>query len=151
MPGEYRLSVFHPPNYYVKQASYDGIDVLKAPLVASSSPETVNIVLSPNVARVTGTVVDRKRQPASGVQVVLVPEKDRDRVELYRSTTTDTTGRFTLTGITPGDYKVFAWESLEPYGYFNPQNLEPVEQQATTVHLTESSAATVELRMVLAP
>jgi hypothetical protein len=102
MPGGYRLYVFHPPNYCVKQASYNGIDVLKAPLVASSSPETVNIVLSPNVARVTETVVDLKRQPASGVQVVLVPEKDRDGAELYKSAITDTTGRFTVTGITLG-------------------------------------------------
>jgi hypothetical protein len=60
----------------------------------------------------------------------------------------DTAGRFTLTGIAPGDYKIFTWELLEPYAYFNPKNLVSVEEQGTRVSVTESSAATVEVRMI---
>jgi len=150
MAGEYMLSVvLLPPTDYIKQALYDGSDVLNGPLlVTSSGPGTLTIVLSSKGGQITGTVVDAKRLPARGVQAVLVPDEHRDRAELYKTAMTDDAGRITLTGIAPGNYKLFAWEALEPYAYYDPKVIERFEQQGTPVHVTETSTASVEVRMI---
>src|SRR2546428_247919 len=150
MAGEYILSVvLLPPTYYIKQALYDGSDVLNGPLlVTSSGPGALTIVLSSKGGQVTGTVVDAKRLPARGVQAVLVPDEHRDRAELYKTAMTDDAGRITLTGIAPGNYKLFAWEALEPYAYYDPKVIERFEQQGTPVHVTETSTVNVDVRVI---
>src|SRR6266850_1326580 len=150
MAGEYMLSVvLLPPTDYIKQALYDGSDVLNGPLlVTSSGPGTLTIVLSSKGGQITGTVVDAKRLPARGVQAVLVPDEHRDRAELYKTAMTDDAGRITLTGIAPGNYKLFAWEVLEPYAYYDPKVIERFEQQGTPVHVTETSTANVDVRVI---
>ncbi|HYR92403.1 MAG TPA: carboxypeptidase-like regulatory domain-containing protein [Terriglobia bacterium] len=150
MAGEYRLTVLPlPNNYYTKEARYDGIDVLEDPLlVSSSAPGILTIVLSSKGGRITGTVVDAKRMPARGVQAVLVPDEHRDRSELYRTAIADDAGRITLTGIAPGNYKLFAWEALEQYAYYDPKVVESFAQQGTPVHVTETTTANVQVRMI---
>ena len=150
MAGEYMLSVvLLPPTDYIKQALYDGSDVLNGPLlVTSSGPGTLTIVLSSKGGQITGTVVDAKRLPARGVQAVLVPDDRRDRAELYKTAITDDAGRITLTGIAPGNYKLFAWEALEPYAYYDPKVIERFEQQGTPVHVTETSTVNVDVRVI---
>src|SRR5438105_1387545 len=50
---------------------------------------------------------------AVGVQVVLIPDQDRARYDLYKVAPSDSARHFTIRGITPGAYKVFAGEALE--------------------------------------
>jgi hypothetical protein len=47
--------------------------------------------------------------------------------------------------VPPGDYKLFAWEALEPFGYFDPDLLNKSESQAKPLHVIESSKLNVEL------
>src|SRR6185295_12510677 len=93
--------------------------------VSASMPRgaTLNIVLSPNVGQVEGIVLDDRQQPVAGVQAALIPERSRDRIDLYKAATTDQNGRFMIRAVTPGDYKLFAWEALESFGYFDPDLL----------------------------
>ena len=69
----------------------------------------------------------------------------------YQSTgygVTFDSGRFALTDVAPGDYKLFAWEALDPYAYFDPKILEPFEQQGKPVHVAESTTANVEVEII---
>jgi len=43
----------------------------------------------------------------------------RDRA-VHKAAASDQAGRFTLRGIAPGNYKLYAQESLENNGYFDP-------------------------------
>jgi len=149
MAGEYRLSLLLQPGYYIKEARYNGSDVLNGPLlVSSSTPGTLDIVLSPKVGRISGVLVDAKQKPDRSVQIVLIPAEQRDRSDLYRTASTDDSGRFALTDVAPGDYKLFAWEALDPYAYFDPKILEPFEQQGKPVHVAESTTANVEVEII---
>jgi hypothetical protein len=151
--GEYRVSISTTqggPDYFIKEARFDRNDVLSQPLVLSSSlsgEASLEITISPNVASVEGTVTDQKLQPMPGVQAVLVPDQ-RDRTELFKAVTTDQTGHFSIRAITPGDYKLFAWEALENNAYFDPELIKQVEKQGKPIHIGESSKADVELRSI---
>src|SRR5262249_6544813 len=128
-PTEYRLAISGlPPGFYVKDARLGGADVLgKEFPIASSVSGGFNIVVSPSSGEVSGAVQDDRQQPVAEALVALVPDRQRDRSDLYKSATTDASGRFTVRGITPGDYKLFAWEDLARGGYFEPGLLQKVE------------------------
>jgi len=51
--------------------------------------------------------------------VVLIP-RVRDRNERYRIAGTDQNGQFTIRGIVPDQYSLFAWEDIEPNAYRDP-------------------------------
>jgi hypothetical protein len=50
--------------------------------------------------------------------------------------------------VTPGNYKLFAWESFESNAYFDPQVLRQYEDQGKPVRVTEGGKATVEAKMI---
>jgi hypothetical protein len=143
--GTYNVAVSES-GYYVKQARYDGADVLSSPLkfVSGGVSSTLEVVISSNVAQVSGTITDALLKPTDGAFVVLVPDKRRDNLEFFHDTTTDARGRYTLENIWPGDYKLYVWESIEYGSWFDPNVLKKYEQNARPVQLRESSRATVD-------
>jgi 5-hydroxyisourate hydrolase-like protein (transthyretin family) len=151
VPGEYRIGITGSADYFIKEARFDRTDVLNQPLkVVGTVPSGVGleIVISPTVGQVSGVVTDGRLQPVAGVQAVLVPDKNRDRAELFKSGTTDQSGRFLITGIVPGDYTLFSWESLESYGYFDPEVLKQAEPSGKLIHVAGSSKQEVDVRII---
>ena len=108
----------------------------------------MEILISRNVGQVDGLIVDEKMQPVPGVQAVLIPDGNRSRTELYRNATTDQTGRFTIRGVTPGDYKLLSWEALENNGYFDPDVMRRSEALGKPVRVGESSKLFVEGKII---
>ena len=53
-----------------------------------------------------------------------------------------------MRGLTPGDCKLFAWEGLENYGYFDPDVMRRAEAQGKPVHVGESSKLAVEGKII---
>jgi beta-lactamase regulating signal transducer with metallopeptidase domain/protocatechuate 3,4-dioxygenase beta subunit len=149
-PDEYRVALASlPVKYYIKEVKYGATDALNDPIQFSTgASESIEIVLSLRVAQVDGTVTDDKGQPVPGIQAVLVPDAHRDRSELFRTASTDRNGRFTISGVPPGDYKVFAWESIESYGYFDPELLKRDEAKGQRIKIQESDKATVAVKMI---
>jgi hypothetical protein len=64
--------------------------------------EALNVVISPNTGVVDGVVSNTEGRPIPGARVVLIPEGNRERRELFRPAVSDANGRFSLTGISPG-------------------------------------------------
>jgi protocatechuate 3,4-dioxygenase beta subunit len=151
MPGDYRVTVNGmPPGYYLKSVRLDqtegGID---QPLrVSSTSSGPLEVLISANAGEINGTVLDEKQQPVRDTQAVLVPDQQRNRFDLYRTARSDQNGRFTFRGLPPGDYKVFAWELLEPFAYYDPEVMRVFEARGKLLHVTESSKQTVDVRII---
>jgi protocatechuate 3,4-dioxygenase beta subunit len=141
-----------PDGFYVKSIKSGQTDVLAAGLdVARGAPEPLEVVVSPNAGLMSGAVQNPNTgQPAPGATVVLVPQQKelRDKAQSYRITTTDQNGSYTLNSLVPGEYRVFAWEDIEPGAYLDPDFLKPVESKSEAVTIRESDQKTVSLTLI---
>src|SRR5204863_4945360 len=99
-------------SFYTKNISCDANDILNFSWhLSGPGTATVDIVRRAGVARLTGMGLTNRSEPATGARIVLLPEA-RFRSDLYKITVADRNGRFTMTGISPGEYKLFAFETL---------------------------------------
>jgi hypothetical protein len=149
--GLYEVGVPNlPENWFLKSARMDGVDVLASGvgIDLKQSPGSLDIVVSSNGAGLEG-VVSNEGKPFEGALVTLVPDAPlRNQQGLYKTVTTDSMGHFALRGIAPGDYKVFAWEKVEPGAYASPEFLQAYENSRESVHITEGSRNTVNLDLI---
>jgi hypothetical protein len=149
--GNYEVSISNQPeNSYLKSARMDGVDVLASGVTVDSrhTPGSLELVISPNGARLDG-VVSQDEQPYRGATVALVPDPPRrGEKRLFKSTSTNQDGHFILQGIPPGDYKLFAWESIESGAYTSEEFLQPYENLGESVHITEGSSNSLKLDLI---
>jgi Carboxypeptidase regulatory-like domain len=148
--GEYRLQMpaTAAVGMYVKEARIGQTDILSGFSVTGPISGAMDIVLSPNGAQIEGTIVDKDRNPIRGIQAVLIPDRQRDRRDLYRTTISDQNGRFVIRTVVPGDYKLFAWEDLEPNAYYDPDILRRYEELGLPVKLSASAQQTIEVKII---
>jgi hypothetical protein len=150
LPGEYVIAVAPlPGDVYVKQARFNQNDVLNKPMQFSSSDSgTLEVLISSLGGQINGTVTDDRKRGIPNTQAVLIPDRQRDRIDLYKTATSDSNGLFTLRGVAPGDYHLFAWEAIDPYAYFDPDVLKQFESNGAPVHIAESAKESVDVRVI---
>ncbi len=148
--GDFRLRGFGlPADAYIKAAHAGSTDILDEPLQVAGALKPLEIVISTNGGRVEGTVTDEKNNAFPGARVVLVPDEPRrKREELYKSGNTDQYGRFSLRGVTPGAYTIYAWESLDGDSFMDPDFYEDLCRFRQIGPVSESLQVTVDLKVI---
>jgi hypothetical protein len=141
----YDVTVTLPPGYYLK-AIRAGLDLTRG------ASEPIEIVVSPHAGQVTGVVQNQQiKQPAAGAIMALIPQEKerRERGTFYRTATADQEGRFSLDNISPGEYKVFAWEQIEEDGaYMDPDFIKPLEDKGRPVTIREGDKVEIQLNVI---
>jgi hypothetical protein len=138
-------------SFYLKSVQLGGHDVLGPglDLTTGTARGPLEILISPDGGRIEGTVVNKQNTPWPGARVVLVPSGAlRPRTDLYRDTRTDLFGRFTMMGIPPGEYKLFAWQEVELEAYQDPDFLRLYEDQGVPVTVQEKGIFSVQLSLI---
>jgi len=151
-PGEYRVRVSGvPAGYYLKSATLGDNEVLEAGLTIeqAGAPGPLEIVLGRCAGQVDGVVLDEQQQPAAGASVVLLPEPEKRKLEhLVKSVSTDQNGHFSMDGIPPGEYKLFAWGEME-WGQWQDQDfMKPFESRGEEITVRENSRESVRLKLL---
>jgi hypothetical protein len=143
-----------PEGFYVKSVRSANMDVLAGGLeVAGESPAHLDVVLSPNAGQVTGTVLDPNTQKAAPtMMVVLVPQEKerRDREAFYLTATSDLSGQFTFKSVTPGEYRVYAWEDVEHGVWMDPEFMKPLESHGEAVSVSEGGRQAIHVNLIAA-
>jgi protocatechuate 3,4-dioxygenase beta subunit len=135
--------------WFVKSVAAGGRDINESGISVDGGTVTMDLVISANGGVCEGVAVDRKGDPVANAVVVAVPEaRLRSRVDRYRKTVTDQTGRFTLRGIRPGDYTILAWESVDGEAYYNPDFLKIYVGQGSAMHVSEGERKSVQLEAI---
>jgi hypothetical protein len=135
---------------YLKAVTANGQDVLEGGLQISSGgfPSPLVLVYSSNSATIDGTVVRDDGLPASGAEVVVIPDRPRSNPSRdYRQESTDQYGHFTIKGVVPGNYHVYSWQGTD-FDYRDRQLLKPFEQKAQTLSIGENEKKSIQLSVI---
>jgi hypothetical protein len=73
---------------------------------------------------------------------------DSRRYSLFKETRTADNGSFSLKGIAPGEYKILAWDDIEPGAYQDPDILKRYESKAEILSLQESDRKSAPLKVI---
>jgi hypothetical protein len=149
--GTYRVSLTGlPDTAYVGDVTQGGKSVYDEGFVVGSTPNPVQIIINLNGGAVSGAVHGGGGFPLNAATVVLVPAEARRRnPNLFKTARPDEQGRFTIRGIEPGTYTLFAWGDRpfrEPW--LNPAFLERYQGRGRTVRIPAGNAEPVELELI---
>lgn len=152
-PGNYYVQIAGDGGsqgaWYVKSVASGGRDVNDSGIAVNGRGVVLDLVASANGGVADGVVVDSKGEPFTNAVVVAVPEtRLRGRIDHYRKTVADQTGHFSLRGLRPGDYTIFAWESVEGEAYYNPDFLKNFEGQGTALHVSEGDHKSMQIQLI---
>jgi hypothetical protein len=83
----------------------------------------------------------------NAVVVLVPPPNSRQRADRYAFTATDASGRFRIQNV-PGDYKLFAWEDIEPGVWQDPAVIRIYENRGQPITLNSNTQQGIELRVI---
>jgi hypothetical protein len=138
-----------PPDSYFKSMRLGTQDVLTEEMVITSKTSSpLNIVISTQAAAVEGDVVKGKDEPSRAI-VLLAPDgKFQNVTSFYRFTTSDEKGHYKMKGLTPGKYRLYTFEELDPNYVQDPESLlKPLERLSVAIELKEGQPATQNLTL----
>lgn len=149
--GRYHLSIRGlPSGLYIEAALYGGKDAFDGGLLIDGSPmQPLDLVISGPPGGIVGVVRNAKGEAVPNIGVVLVPSVNRrGNPHLYFFATTDQTGSFSISGVTPGDYGAFAWEHIPKNAYRNAEWFKAHENQALPVTVRRGLQTNADLRLI---
>lgn len=143
-PDRYRLRVNGQPNSYVRAVRLARQEVAGSSLdLTSGADTTLEIVLTPHAAAVSGTVRNEKGDP---VQATLTAWRPGESLVLLPDTFR-ANGAFELK-LAPGDYHILAWEKIDPDLAGDPDFRKKFESLAAKVTLRDDSRENLDLKVV---
>jgi len=153
--GRYQLylgatrSATSTEDFYISGLRQGGVDLQdEGTIEVRPGMQPIEIMLSAGAGKIEGSVENAVGGVPAQADVVLVPSiQRRKNILYYDRATIDAKGRFSFTGVAPGEYKVFAFEQLADDAEQNPQFLARYETLGTGV--TVNSGATKEVRVRL--
>jgi hypothetical protein len=152
LPGAYQVEVMAlPPGLYVKSIRYGGQDLTKSLLdLSSGGGGSIDVVLSYNVADISGVVHGGDGQPLADVALTLwIPgPTSNEAIDFTRATQSDGDGKFKFSDLPPGDYRVAAWEQIDSGLGTVPEFRSQFESAATSVKLSEGDHAQIEPSLI---
>jgi hypothetical protein len=151
VPHIYELSATVPDGYYVKSAQYGAVDVLRFGLdLRQGAAGQLEIDIGTDGGRIEGLVADGAERPVDGARVVLIPADSKDGALRRRVAVTNSKGAFSIRGIAPGDYNVYASRSLEAAALQDPGFLGQIRQHGKAVSIHEHGLETLQVRAIAA-
>ena len=137
------------PDWFLKSVTAGGRDVLDSGFSVSSGATNLALVVSANGAVAEGLASNQNDQPVADAVVVAVPEaRFRSHPDRYRKALSDQSGHFSLRGLPPGDYTLFAWESVDGEPYYNAEFLKSYEGQGKALHVSEGLRVSAQLKTI---
>jgi hypothetical protein len=142
--GDFRLEVSLPDGAFVADLRSN---VFQLP---ASTTEPLTLSVRGNAGRITGTVTSADGKVGKDTTVVLVPERQfRGNSMLFATARPDETGKFSMTRLAPGDYKLFAWEGVLNTAWLNADFLSRQEDRG--MPMTIDPNAVKDVRIMVTP
>ena len=146
VPGKYEVDVVSVgQNSYVQSMRSGGVDLLSEPLVVPQEGDVqpIEIVIRDDGASISGKIRGAK---TPSMIVVMVPEKHSIQAPRIAMVSGEP-AQFSIMGIPPGGYRVYAFDSQAQIEYANPAALEPYTSKGVHVSLSPRGQSDVEVEV----
>jgi uncharacterized protein (DUF2141 family) len=153
-PDVFHVNVSVPGELYLKSVSWGSKDVTESgiDLSAGAPNADLEIVVSANGGQIDGKVENDKSEPVDDALVTLVPPGARRNRTFFKSVRTTPDGHFTITGVAPGTYKLYAWDDVEVNAVlYDPDFLRPFETAGQSIQITEGARQAGNLKLIVKP
>jgi len=142
--------VLLPPDAYVKSIRAGGQEIAETGMDLSQAPSapSLEIVVSPSGAMVEG-VATSAGLPAAGSRVMLLPDPPPAEPGARRpAALADQNGWFSIRGVSPGEYRLYAFDDplFDPMS--DPSFLKGIENKAVKVSLRERDRKQASVTLV---
>jgi len=150
--GRYRMSVTVPsPNAYVASIQQGGANIYDEgfSVDTQSGESPVRIEVNTAGEKIEGNVRVSSLKDAPNAMVVLVPSAPhRNNPVFYKTTVADDKGHYSISGVAPGSYSLFAWDSVLPSAWLNAEFLQKYEGRGKSLSVQVASRNDVDLELV---
>jgi len=138
-----------PKGGFLKSMRLGEQDVLTEEMeIGLKTPAVLQIVVSSRGGTLTGQLAEEARQTRA--LLVLAPEeKFRHVMSFYSGAPTKADGKFELTGLTPGKYRLYALEMPStPVDWRNPDLLSQLTAESTPVEIPEGGSVQASPKLI---
>jgi len=139
-----------PENAYIKSISLNGREAPDGRINLTSGADTLKLIVATDTGQVSGSLRSANGGPAAGAAVVIAAAGPSLRQDRIQSALTDANGNFTLTGIPPGGYQVFAFEQIDINSMAAPEYRQPFESMAASITVHANGHETVDVKVISA-
>ncbi len=156
-PGEYAVTVNVPNGtLYLKRVLVGSEEIAPdaAITVEPGFSERLDVLLSPNGGRIQGAASTTDGEPVANAAIILLPPDTSPTTSASRMaatgsrTLTDGSGNYSLAGIAPGDYLLFAWEATAQVPFLDPEFMRRFAARGERVVIREGDELTVNLEAI---
>jgi hypothetical protein len=139
-----------PSGAYVSDIRIGKTSVLDSGIVVGKTPlGPIVVTLDTEGRTVEGFAYRENQKPAANAVVVLVPPPGRrQNTNLYSSANCEADGHFKITGVAPGEYKVFAWEKVLSTAWENAEFLAKFEKQGRELSVKNKDISGMKVQAI---
>ena len=139
-----------PPDLYVSDVRMGALSVYDTGFEVGREPlAPLQVSLRSGAASVEGIVRDGSNKPVPNATVVVIPpDARRENHELYKTAKSDASGKFTVRGIAPGSYKLFAFEGLAGGEFYNSRFISKYEFRGKPINVAQGGTSTESLTVI---
>src|SRR5215831_8753228 len=152
LPGRYQVSLSRTQQLYIKSIQWGTTDITDSQLdlLAGVPPRTeLSVVLGSDAGELSGSITNEKSEPADAAVVTLVPTGSHRPRSYFKTVTVDASGHFTIRGIAPGSYKLYAWYQVNSNAvFYDPDFLKPYEASGQNIEILSKGKHTSELKVI---
>jgi protocatechuate 3,4-dioxygenase beta subunit len=150
-PGNYSLRLGSErndaANWFLKSVVVGGRATDFSSISVGAGVMVLDVIASAYGGTIQGVVADPQGEPVADAVVVAAPE-ERSHSDRFLKTVSDQSGRFSLHGIAPGQYSLFAWDNVDGDAYYDPDFLKNYEQQAISLRIAEGEHKSLQLQVI---
>jgi hypothetical protein len=139
-----------PETAYVAEVRQGGTTVFDSGFTLGNQPATlIEVLVNSNGAIIEGIVQTANEKPSANATVVLVPPAShRQNALLYKTVQTDENGRFSLKGVAPGEYTLYAWENVPGTAWMNSDFLAKYQNRGRAVVVSQGARLDSQLELI---
>jgi hypothetical protein len=132
----------------LKQGSFSIFDVGTIRMGGRGNRD-IEIALDSPGATINGRVPATPEQLAAGISVALIPDEHRrENTMLYKRMNASATGAFSFTGVGPGRYTLYAWESIPQGAEFNAEFMDRFQDDGTSLTVAPGDTSFAQIRLI---